>query len=395
MIRKYEKENLIRMFMPFMVGLSLLYRLTPTWIRSLPVIGKTSMCVYAVIALVAAVITIRHFRFDAFYLWLVLFLGLRVFATWINGKELGWVVLSSAMCYSLVVILCYSFRINKEGTLKVVGYLTLFLLVLNMVNVLQRHGIMPGDWFKEEFIENHNSYIQTFLIAITALYLNMEEEQDAKSVTVWLLLFLVACVTYYYERSATSIVGLSVLYLYLFLFNRKVTRNFLNIKVYLLVIFIFFIGFVCGGARGEWTGKVLSLMGKNSDLTRRTMIWRDYLAMCKKSPVIGYGVLRDKALSDTLYGIYSQFDTSAHNIILNIAFQTGLSGLLALGMTAVKAVKDFLFVKNENVRFFFEAMLGVTLMMSMFEAYPIEVYLILLSVMFVYSKVDRSEKGNE
>ena len=388
-IRKFEKENLIRIFMPFVVGLSLLYRLTPTWVRSQPIIGKTSYPVYALMAVTAIIITIRKFRYDDFYLWLVLFLGFRVFTTLINGQEIGWVVLSSVMCYSLVVILCYSFVVNRSGTLKVLSLLTFSLLLINLLDILQKHGIVPGHFFVGEFIENHNSYIHFFLIAITASYLWMEESRDPCSAIIWLLLFGIVCVTYYYEKSTTSIIGLALLYSYLLLFNSNWTRKFLNIYVYLLGVSAFFLLFVCGGNRGKLTEAFLKLMGKSSDLTRRVMIWRDYLSMWKKSPVIGYGVLRDTALSNTMYGLFSRFDASAHNIVLNLGFQTGIAGLVTLIIAGAKAMEMRYTIKNERVRYFFEALIGMTLLMSMFEAYSIEIYIFLISVIYIYPKCDR------
>lgn len=158
----------------------------------------------------------------------------------------------------------------------------------------------------------------------------------------WGLFWLtIAVIDLAFSRSATNLVGLVAVIAVAaaVLLVRRASGARAVVTTYLALVAVAVAGVV--GAL-VFRVQVLAVLGKSSDLTNRTEIWRDVSALAQQRPVVGWGwvsywVPWVKPF-DTLAENNGIRQLHAHNAWIDVWFQLGIIGLIVFGALVVSTL---------------------------------------------------------
>ena len=123
------------------------------------------------------------------------------------------------------------------------------------------------------------------------------------------------------------------------------------------------------------------MFAKSSTFSGRATVWDAALKLIKEHFIWGNGMQAIETLRENLAGT-----SQAHNIILTRFYQTGVIGatiefsFFFYVMSKTKRIKDM------DIKFFFEAITGVSLLMGMFESRSTGIIFLNLCLIFYCSK---------
>lgn len=377
---------------PVLLLLTLFVRFMPYGFQQNAIIHELLLPLNLMVAVCAIVIITKDWRIDYFQVFAVLFMLVQFVSNLLNScgviRELWHAILYS----SLIVVLIWSFKTDGEKSIKTISFYFFTILLFNMITgIVFPNGLYEFEGIRYNFIGNHNSYIQYALILLMVLGIKLYDEKDRKRI-LWVVTWIVLVITYYNEKSITSIVGLVLLFAYVLLFNNRFSRRILNIVTYTIVNIIVFVFAVFKRITDtEKIQKSLEVIGKSPTLTHRTEIWRDYTKIIPKSILLGFGNQNQDGLERLFSGKVTAEMAHAHNLFLNTTFQFGIIGLSLLLVLLILVAVNFYNIGNLKLRYYFEALLGVIILMSQFEVYSYDFYYMILVVMYIYAKKGREE----
>lgn len=303
----------------FIIG-AVIFLYSPSMFNHLPIISTYDVFIKLLfVSLVFGCYLIRVLngkKIDGIFILLNVFSAYQFIVTAINkGDVAGAVWLYWILSDALFLFVDMEMD-DGDKILKYICYIFLGMMVINFYTVLKTPiYIHISDMNKVYFFGNYNSFINYFFPFIIIIYY-LTEEKKANIKILFLFGLLIIYGTYYFARSLTSILVLSILIIYLLLFNTKKTQKIFNLNTYIFLIFLLFFGFVISRLGENLFSKLLVLFNKDITLNGRTEIWNNAVTNILKNPVWGYGV----------YTSESRVVAHSHNLILEILFRTGFVG---------------------------------------------------------------------
>lgn len=292
-----------------------------------------------VAALAACYLLIRRHRPGKVAILISLYyLGL-IALTFINASpnaDIHFLVSRMKMVVLFLLVDCCYAR-DKQRTVAILFWIMLLLVAADVVSVflfpdgLYSSAIVWNEWTSSEraqwILGNKNSkagYYVLFLLLI-GLHYALSDKRYLKQLGLAVLIIQVIAI--FVVQSSTSIVAVLVagLGLLLFLNGKTLPKPIVSMKfvavVYLVVFFVLIFS-----SMSVFQNITEFLFQKDSTFSGRTYIWQAALEYISQKPILGWGYYDGTAASQ-LYG--SASFTSAHNQILNTAFE---GGVLLLGM---------------------------------------------------------------
>lgn len=325
----------------FIIG-AVVFLYSPSMFNHLPIISTYDVFIKLLfVSLVFGCYLIRVLngkKIDDMFILLNVFSAYQFIVTAINkGDVAGAVWLYWILSDALFLFVDMEMD-DGDKILKYICYIFLGMMVINLFTVLRTpyiyyYGIDMNEtyWFG-----NYNSFINYFLPEILISYYFAN-----KSIGKVLFVFVLCTVsfTYYFARSLTSIVVLSVFAIYILFFNKKNVQKIMNFKMYFFILLVIFSGFVVSRVGEDIFSAFFPLVNKNSTLSGRTGIWSETIVDILRNPVWGYGLYNNnlRMLQDGY--------AHSHNLILEVLFRTGLVG----GILYVLLWKD-IWINIKNTR---------------------------------------------
>src|SRR5699024_5541737 len=124
-----------------------------------------------------------------------------------------------------------------------------------------------------------------------------------------------------------SIIGISLILIYLLLFQNRITGRLINNKTIFLALAFLYITIVFLNDLKMYSFIIENLLQKDLTLSTRKIIWEIAIKMINESLYTGYGYL-----SDGRYILYYNpiRYRDAHNTILQFMLQHGFLGMIPL-----------------------------------------------------------------
>lgn len=216
-----------------------------------------------------------------------------LFSTAINGGNLYNAIVTSVMQISVSMIVIYF--IDDPLTIidvfmiifEILIYSNFYSLIRYYPNgYLHYNGSTGQKWY---FLGMNNNFIKFFLPAIMISLIRLELVGNKYRSFI---LIAICYISIFIERSATSIVGLTIMMLYYFLaphIKKYINIDIKNLFIYGIVLNILLTIFNISEKSNIIRFIFSSILNKNSTLTGRTRIWQRAKDMIKEKPIIGYG----------------------------------------------------------------------------------------------------------
>lgn len=249
-----------------------------------------------------------------------------------NGNIVNWLI-------TTVTILSLLFLIEnflKKDTLIVIQSLNFLFEVYIYINLLSviiyPEGINNIENFY--FLGGTTGAIRIILPGVMFALLNSEIKYGYFSVRT-ILLCIAVMVTNVLTWTVTSMLGFSIVLLYVLLFRKKLLIKSINIFFGWLSSIIIFYLIVIVRVSDIFENIIVNYFGKSMTFTGRTYLWDNALIAIRESPVIGHGINFDSTLLSVIGNI-----NGSHNYYLDILYRSGLLGLLLFTIIVFSYMKN-------------------------------------------------------
>src|SRR5690625_4116845 len=159
------------------------------------------------------------------------------------------------------------------------------------------------------------------------------------------LLIAAVFFSFIYFWSATSLVGISLIIIYLLFIHKGLLRYLINHRTITIGILFLFFSVVYFTNLDIFSFIIEDILNKDLTLSTRTRIWEEAKFMIGESPYFGYGPIED--------GRYLTFSNlnqrDAHNMVLQILLQSGFLGLSIFVLLIMYMLKQISKYKSYSI----------------------------------------------
>jgi len=383
--------NLRKMTYIVFFTIMILFAFYPAYFSKISIIDKIDVFINLALTFVIGLLLIKEHKSNLLVLYILFYIIGSFSSTILNHGSIANAIWGNgALLFALIVGLYEGYKLNHIMFEKVVYQLMYVLAIINLISVF----LFPNGMFADDrgiydvnfFLGNYNGYIQYLLLALICGYLyNMHA--FGKMTIQWYSLFGIAFLFYSKHLSVTSCFGLILILLYHIFLNRKFSRPILNLRFYTIINIVFFFNFVWNPGSTGLFAPILNLFHKDITFTGRTAVWAWAKEIFLKNPLLGIG------LQNSQYIFEKSGDMQvyhAHNLYLNTLFTTGILGFWALLVMFLYVSHQVKKITNAKSRYFIEAIIGILMFMSQFEAYNIKFIFFLLMLFCLYAEYDRT-----
>lgn len=282
------------------------------------------------------------------FAWIYTYFGVMLITTIIGSGHVD--ILISSQISNLTMCLIFAIWLLKSPeTLFDAFYALDFLLIINFVTILvfpngmYNNGIYNTCWF----LGYKNPQIRTILpiICISVLRSYWKFSRLTKYTC-----FLLACAIFSMIRlnSVTSLIGIGVFILLLFLYHRKRKEipQILTLINGFIISFVAFLILITASFQ-SMLSELFSLFNRDITVSNRTIIWMRSLLELKNSPWFGYGFLLPRDYNEIYAGINNvALATHPHNYLLYTAFNGGIVLIIVLVIGYCIANKELVACRN-------------------------------------------------
>ena len=312
-------------------------------------------------------------------LYVTIFELVLIFASILNSSEVSTQINVAIKLISLTCLIDYGVKNDTKNFINAFLLLLEILIYSNFISIL----IYP-DGMYDTHLQSYNwilgydnSHIIYFITPFYISYINkmLNKNQNFRFV----LLTIISMLSVFIRFSATSIVGYSLILLFM-IFNKTLKNiKIFNIYNYLITNLILFFAIVIFRVQNLFSYLIVNILHKDLTFTNRTGIWDRTIAYINKSILFGYG-LEPSTIRSTknnfIYGI------NAHNFILEIMYQGGILALISFVAILISACKKLYKYKNNMVSKVVSFVIFVLFLMMITEYYNIQFIFIVLVFAF-------------
>lgn len=326
-------------------------------------------------------LVIKNKKISKLNMFIILFLMIHIISTLLNNGNIHDTLVMDIKILSLSLLIDLELRENPKDFLTSFEFLLYTLVVLNMITVfLYPNGMYISpvsgyqrNWFLG-FKNIHILYIlPTLLISIINSYIN----KNKISIRTWILL-LISIISLIKVWSATGIVAI-ILVTIIMLFINIIKKIKINFKSFIIGYIILFFSVIVFRLQNMFRYLIINILEKDLTFTGRTYIWDYVLEFIKEKPILGYG----KEYSVIRYAKgYNYHSYHAHNIFLEIIYQTGFCGLIVMSIIISLIIKKLKEFSTELITKSIFMFLIIYFVIMLMEAYDFENFFFLFPIAY-------------
>lgn len=316
---------------------------------------------------------------------LLLYFLIYAYATYINDGNLLNLFNYSMSIISFVIWIEIILKNHPLQGLQSLNITYILLVYLNLLffiifpNGYEYIIANNGDYVSRYFLGVYNQFAATLIpaVIVNIVYTYMRY----KTIKLQSIILLITVLfTFIYFWSATSLVGIALIVVYLILFRKSIFNLLVKVKVIIPIIIGLFVMIVGFNNLGVFSFFIENILDKDVTLSTRTIIWDAAIEMIKESPYFGYGYLGDGSKYIT-FGSGRQRD--AHNTILQYMLQHGIVGFIPLILLMILFIKNLVKQSGHYITKFilFSFFTATTMMLS--EVYAFR-YLLIIIILGIY-----------
>lgn len=281
-------------------------------------------------------------RLDKTIVFPILYYFIIIFVTIINNGPYFNLVYELLTLMSWIILFKYHMKYNVENFMDSLEFVFFTFITINFITVILFPGgfyINSSGYSNNYFLGYDNNFITYILPGLAVTIANSfrkKQKIDTKSI----VLLIISLLTIYKVWSATSVFIITLLVIMMILCkNNKILKKIKLNKMIIFSIIIFF-AIVIFRLQNVFSFLIEDILKKDLTFTGRTQIWNCYIELIIERPFLGYGFM------DFKENIALTGAGHAHNLILNILFQGGITALLFFSLFLIHAVNKL--CKNSN-----------------------------------------------
>lgn len=301
-------------------------------------------------AIISLIIAIKNRYISKKIIYLVIFASIIIFSTIVHSGNITTVI----NYFITFLTIAYLIDYNKKDILflnsmlicfEIIIYINFISMILYPQGLYTTGNILIGTATQNWFLGFKNVMITFFLPAFTISYIYMNI--TGRKIRHYILSIIILLSTFM-SGSSTSIVGISILFLFSIFDIGKKYYNTFNIKTYMKVSYILFFIIVIFRLQYMFSFFLEDILKKDLTFTHRTVLWDITINKIIQYPLLGNGWV-DADIRRTMYN--SQTIITAHNQILEYLFLGGFLCIIALFLLCNKSEKEIKnFYRDKNIQ---------------------------------------------
>lgn len=277
--------------------------------------------------------------------WCILFLSIWSVSIFLNNGSLAGNTQSILSIVGIMILYMYS--LNEENgicrLIIILSNIAKIYIIFNFITVLLNRPLFatPKISYVKYFLGSDNYFAFILIPLCGFIFINDLNMIGRIKVSSWIIAF-VGLLSLIIPFSVTGMFTLGV-YLFVMIFvNFPQIKKYFTIKNVIVFSALFLLIIMIPNVQRYL--KTAMIVGKNG-LNSRETIWPLAMSAIIKKPILGYGALTEKQISDyILYGT-----SHAHNILLEFLLNTGIIGSTVAGIWSYSIFKDLFEVRDKIV----------------------------------------------
>lgn len=357
----------------------LLAFLEPDYFTSIPALHFIFYLMRLIGIFIAILICVKLRQFLYVTLFVCLYYVIYFYATYLQGGSYNLLVSHAILTVGFVMWLEILLRNKPNIALHSLNIIYSVLVYVNIIFFLLFPDGYTGSGNSTRYFLGVTNQFAATLIPAVIISVMYSMARFNKIVLSTKLLIAAVFFSFAYFWSATSIVGISLIIIYLLLVHKGWLKSLINYKTVALSILFLFFTVVYFNNLHVFAFVIEDVLGKDLTLSTRTVIWDEAKIMISESPLFGYGTIEGNRY--IYFNEWNQKD--AHNMVLHILLQSGFFGLSVIILLVLLMFKRVTKYKVHPLSRFILFSLFVTTTMMLSEVYAFRfLYLVMLLGIF-------------
>lgn len=306
-------------------------------------------------------------------------------STYINLGDISRLISDSLLIIGFVLWVELLLKNFPLKTLQILNYVFSSLTYANVIfflifpNGYENYYSSTGLLVVRFFLGVYNQFAAILIpaVVISVIYSLARYNRVILSTKI---LILTVLFTFIYFWSATSILGIVLIILYLLLVHKGLLKYFINYKVITVSFISLFVMIVFFNNLELFSFVIEDILNKDLTLSTRTRIWDVSIQMISLSPILGYGYLEG---GNYIY-ISERIQRNAHNMFLQIVLQGGILSLSTFILLIIMLFRRISKYKNEMIVRFILFSVFTSFVMMLSEVYSLRfIYILILLGVYV------------
>ena len=246
-------------------------------------------------------------------------------STIINGGSMY--ALSGRIVLLLGIVLLIELGLSQKPKAFVEAFATVLTLLMlaNLVSMIRNPDGYDG--YKDVYFLRHANQLEPMYVCAVVTIALRNAYRDSALHKAQLVLVVIACTfMVFHVASGSNIIAWIPMVLYFVLPYAMKRTEVLNIRLYVLLYVGLFILVLVFEIQNMFSGILHGLLGKDTTLSGRTLLWDTAISMIRRRPMLGYGIAESTSVIPTASGRL----LSAHNTVIQTILESGIASLLVL-----------------------------------------------------------------
>ena len=344
--------------------------------------------------IIILLLVIKDKKISKLNVFIVLFLVIHILSTFLNRGNIQDSLIMDIKILSLTLLIDLELRENPKEFLLSFEFMLYALVIINMITIFRYPEgmyVSPVSGYQRNwFLGFKNVHILYILPALLLSIINSYINNNKITKRTWLLL-LISIISLSIVWSATGVVAIVIITI-IMLFMNIIKKTNISFNGTIISYILLFLSVIIFRLQNMFKYLIVNILDKDLTFTGRTYIWDYVLEFIKEKPILGYG----KELSTIRYAKgYNYHSFHAHNIFLEILYQTGFCGLIIIGIIInliIKKLKEF---KTEIITKSIFLFLMIYFIIMLMEAYDFENFFFLFPIAYNIESIIKCKENNK
>lgn len=359
--------------------------LEPDYFTSIPVIHGYYIAMRIITLFIAIVYFFMKDRFPKITILIIIYYTIYGYSTYLNNGDLSNFLAYSTYIISFVAWLEITLIDYTDKALYSLNFVYSAMVYVNIVfYYVFPNGYMQlvsdlGNVINRYFLGVENQFAATLIPAVIVNVLYNYRRYDRLKLNSYILITVVTW-TFIVIWSATSVVGITLIVLFIILSNKGFIDRFVTNASIIITTISLYLMIVIFRAIEVFGFIIEDLLEKDLTLSTRTLLWDRAFVYIAESFWFGYGYLG----GGRYLQVTSTRSMDSHNTILQLLLQHGWAGMLILIIVIIIFFKSLAKIKKNYLTKFilFSFLVATTMMLT--EVYSFT-YILLILVLGICS----------
>ena len=322
-------------------------------------------------------IIIKYGKFSKFIFSFAIYFLILNISTILNKADISGGIFLTIRTMAICMLIDYGLKKDTKTFLDSFEFLLSTLVYMNLISILiftDGMYVNTSVGYTENWLLGYrNLHILYILPAILVSFLNSYYTKGKLCNRNYILLVL-SLLSIVLVKSSTSLVGITVLIVFLVLNKILKNEKIFNIKNYFLVYIVSFFSIVIFRIQNLFKFIIVGILDRDLTFTGRTYIWDYVIEFIKQKPIIGYGIEESNVRLNKTTFIVS---THAHDQILEIIYKSGLIGIIVYAYILIKSVYEVYKYRKTKISQFISIIIFAYLFMMLTEYFSLDLTMFL------------------